>query len=75
MYIILYLIGAPELIRHISGNFGLLKALSWRCRLCVREARARPVTPISTARLSNEFFRFSPMDFVSWFRADQMQLL
>ena len=29
------------------------------------EARARPAATILTARL---FFRFSPMDFVSWFR-------
>ncbi len=32
------------------------------------EARARPAATILTARLSNQFFRFSPMDFVSWFR-------
>jgi hypothetical protein len=32
------------------------------------EARARPVVAILTAKLSNEFFRFSPRDFVAWFR-------
>jgi hypothetical protein len=31
------------------------------------EARARPVVAILTAKLSNEFFRFSPRDFVAWF--------
>ena len=32
------------------------------------EARARPVVAILTAKLSNEFFRLSPRDFVAWFR-------
>jgi hypothetical protein len=32
------------------------------------EARTRPAATILTARLSNDFFRLSPMDFVSWFR-------
>ncbi len=31
------------------------------------EARARPVVAILSARLSNEFFRFAPRDFIAWF--------
>ena len=38
------------------------------CDFVASQARARPVGPILNLRLSNPFDRFTPMQFVAWFR-------
>ena len=45
-----------------------LEAALGDCDFVASQARARPVGPILNLRLSNPFHRFTPVQFVAWFR-------
>ena len=51
-----------------ARRLGPLEAALGDCDLVASQARAKPVGPILNLRLSNRFNRFTPAQFVAWFR-------
>ena len=51
-----------------ARRLGPLEAALGDCDLVASQARAKPVGPILNLRLSNPFNRFSPAQYVAWFR-------
>ena len=59
---------AKESHEAAARRLGPLEAALGDCDLVASQARARPVGPILNLQLSNPFNRFTPAQFVAWFR-------